>query len=41
VVVKNNIAQIDLAGLGVSPGVYFVRVESDGELLRLFRVMKR
>ena len=36
-----KIAQIDLSGLAISPGIYFVRVESEGEELRLFKVMKK
>lgn len=34
-------AQIDLSGLSLAPGVYFLRVESNGELMHLFRIMKR
>ncbi len=36
-----NIAQIDLSGLSVAPGIYFIRVESEGEELRLFKVLKK
>ncbi len=36
-----NIAQIDLGGLTISPGIYFVRVESDGAEMRLFKVLKK
>ncbi len=41
IAVHNNIAQIDLVGMSVSPGMYFIRVESNGELVRLFKVVKR
>ncbi|MPR33818.1 putative Ig domain-containing protein [Salmonirosea aquatica] len=37
----NSIAQIDLSGLSIGAGIYFVRVESNGEYVRLFRVMKK
>ncbi len=36
-----KIAQIDLSGLSITPGIYFVRVESGGEELRLFKVLKK
>ncbi|GHB70471.1 hypothetical protein GCM10007390_25180 [Persicitalea jodogahamensis] len=36
-----TIAQIDLGSLTISPGIYFVRVESDGAELRLFKVLKK
>ena len=36
-----KIAQIDLSGLAIAPGIYFVRVESEGEELRLFKVLKK
>jgi len=39
--VYNSIAQIDLSGLSIQAGIYFVRVESNGEYLRLFKVMKK
>ena len=41
VTLYNQIAQIDLSGLSIAPGIYFVRVESNGEELRLFKVLKR
>lgn len=36
-----QIAQIDLSGLAIAPGIHFVRVESQGQELRLFKVMKK
>jgi hypothetical protein len=36
-----NIAQIDLAGMSLAGGIYFLRVESEGTFVRLFRVMKK
>jgi hypothetical protein len=41
VTLENRIAQIDLAGLSLAAGLYFIQVESNGENLRLFRVLKR
>lgn len=41
VTLYNSIAQIDFSSLPVPAGMYFVRVESDGELIRLFRVVKQ
>ncbi len=36
-----KIAQIDLAGMSLAGGIYFLRVESQGAFVRLFRVMKK
>jgi hypothetical protein len=35
-----KIAQIDLSGLTIAPGIHFIRVESEGEELQLFKVLK-
>lgn len=37
----DKIAQIDLSGLSIAAGIYFVRVESEGQELRLFKVLKK
>lgn len=37
----NSIAQIDLSAMSIGAGIYFVRVESNGEFVRLFRVFKK
>ncbi|WP_373511540.1 putative Ig domain-containing protein [Persicitalea sp.] len=36
-----SIAQINLSGLSIAPGIHFVRVESEGKELRLFKVLKK
>jgi hypothetical protein len=36
-----KIAQIDLSGLSLAGGIYFLRVESEGTFVRLFKVMKK
>lgn len=41
VTLENRIAQIDLTGLSLAAGLYFIQVESKGENLHLFRVLKR
>ncbi|TDB60445.1 putative Ig domain-containing protein [Arundinibacter roseus] len=41
ITVHSKIAQIDVTSLSLSSGMYFVRVESAGELLQVFRVVKR
>ena len=37
----NSIAQIDLSAMSIGAGIYFVRVESNGEFVRLFKVFKK
>ncbi|MCE6988924.1 putative Ig domain-containing protein [Dyadobacter sp. CY323] len=41
VTVSDNLANIDLTGLGLSSGIYFVRIEDDGALLKQFRIFKK
>ncbi|HEV7349099.1 putative Ig domain-containing protein [Telluribacter sp.] len=41
VTVYDGIAQLDLSDFTLSPGVYFIRLEENGELVKLFRVVKR
>jgi hypothetical protein len=38
---SDNLSNIDLFKLGVSSGIYFVRVENNGSFLRQFRIFKR
>ena len=37
----NSIAQIDLSAMSIGAGIYFVRVENNGEFVRLFKVFKK
>ncbi|TLU97973.1 putative Ig domain-containing protein [Dyadobacter luticola] len=41
VVASDNLANIDLTGLGLPSGIYFVRVESNGEFLKQFKIFKK
>jgi hypothetical protein len=41
VTVADNLANIDLTGLGLSSGIYFVRLKSQDELLRQFKIFKK
>jgi hypothetical protein len=41
VAASDNLANIDLAGLGLPSGIYFVRLESNGALLKQVRIFKK
>ncbi|WP_084165749.1 putative Ig domain-containing protein [Dyadobacter crusticola] len=41
VTVADNLAYIDLSDAGLSSGIYFVRILSNGELLKQFRIFKQ
>jgi hypothetical protein len=39
--VNDQIAHIDLSDFSLAAGIYFIRLEENGELVRLFRIFKR
>ncbi|MCE7067629.1 putative Ig domain-containing protein [Dyadobacter sp. CY326] len=41
VTVSDDLANIDLSQLGISAGIYFIRLESNGALLKQFKIFKR
>jgi hypothetical protein len=40
-IASDNLANIDLFGLGLPSGIYFVRLKSNGALLKQFRIFKK
>ncbi|NIJ51186.1 putative Ig domain-containing protein [Dyadobacter arcticus] len=41
VVAADNLANIDLSSLGLSSGIYFIRLKNNGALLKQFRIFKK
>ncbi|WP_247235791.1 putative Ig domain-containing protein [Telluribacter sp. SYSU D00476] len=41
IAVHDSIAQIDLSDFTLASGIYFIRLEENGELVKLFKVFKR
>ncbi|GGN09172.1 hypothetical protein GCM10010967_51270 [Dyadobacter beijingensis] len=39
--VSDELANLDLDALGLSSGIYFIRVENNGELLKQFKIFKK
>ncbi|MCF0057846.1 putative Ig domain-containing protein [Dyadobacter sp. CY356] len=41
ITIQDNLVNMDLTRMGLTSGIYYVRVESDGKLVKQFRVFKK